>query len=73
MAFDAGGARSGIVGIVRRLLSTAILLAFTSPLWVVTTACGGSDSAKQAKKPASCPYRRPSKKKSYWWRKAQDR
>ena len=58
---------------MRRLLCTAALLAFTSPLLAITTGCGGSDSAKQAKKPASCPYRRPAQKKSYWWRKAQDR
>lgn len=58
---------------MRRLFCTAVLLAFASPLFVVTTGCGGSDSAKQAKKPTSCPYRRPSKKKSHWWRKAQER
>jgi len=60
------------VSLVPRLLSCAALLAFATSLFVVT-GCGGSNAAKQAQKPASCPYRRPEKKRSYWWRKAQNR
>ena len=48
------------------------LLGFLLPLLAVSTGCGGSNA--QAKKaPESCPYRRPTKKKSHWWHKAQKR